>query len=301
LIGNTRISRSTKWLASTSRPRRESKTGRGHKGLRSSAIRPDPKEAARRRDFTINAISWDPCARPISIRSTAATTRHRVLRVVDPQTLATTPARAARVQFAARFEARLEPDTFAICRAIPLDDLPAERLSEVEKLLLRRARRSPPARVDPASSSGWAGAQALVGCEQDPGGTPTDADGVDGARKRLVGLIAGAPTVMLGAVTHDFGKPATTAFIDGHTAAARSRGRRRGRRRRFRSPEHPCCRRLRRPQARSIVSDHLAPGIGTSRRRRSATAPAVSPPRASSCSRGRRSRLRRTGRLTARR
>ena len=42
-------------------PRRESKTGRGHKGF---AVTGDPSmtpaEAARRRDFTINAISWDP-------------------------------------------------------------------------------------------------------------------------------------------------------------------------------------------------------------------------------------------------
>ncbi len=42
-------------------PRRESKQGRGHKGFE---VRGDPfmslDEAARRRDFTINAISWDP-------------------------------------------------------------------------------------------------------------------------------------------------------------------------------------------------------------------------------------------------
>ena len=42
-------------------PRRESKTGRGHKGF---TVEGDPsmpfEEAARRRDFTINAIGWDP-------------------------------------------------------------------------------------------------------------------------------------------------------------------------------------------------------------------------------------------------
>ena len=42
-------------------PRRESKTGRGHKGF---TVEGDPSmpfdEAARRRDFTINAIGWDP-------------------------------------------------------------------------------------------------------------------------------------------------------------------------------------------------------------------------------------------------
>ena len=42
-------------------PRRESKTGAGHRGF---AVRPDPSlvdaDAAARRDFTVNAISVDP-------------------------------------------------------------------------------------------------------------------------------------------------------------------------------------------------------------------------------------------------
>ena len=55
-------------------PRRESKTGRGHKGF---SVEGDPSmpfdEAARRRDFTINAIGWDPLTVSISIRFMAAT------------------------------------------------------------------------------------------------------------------------------------------------------------------------------------------------------------------------------------
>ena len=42
-------------------PRTESKQGRGHRGF---VVTGDPgmpvDEAARRRDFTINAIAWDP-------------------------------------------------------------------------------------------------------------------------------------------------------------------------------------------------------------------------------------------------
>src|SRR5205085_6859201 len=42
-------------------PRRESKTGRGHRGFTVSGDPALPlKEAARRRDLTINAIAWDP-------------------------------------------------------------------------------------------------------------------------------------------------------------------------------------------------------------------------------------------------
>ena len=69
-------------------PRRESKTGRGHKGF---TVEGDPsmsfEEAARRRDFTINAIGWDPLTDeyldPFHGREDLRT---RVLRVVDPRT-----------------------------------------------------------------------------------------------------------------------------------------------------------------------------------------------------------------------
>ncbi len=65
--------------------------------------------------------------------------------------------------------------------------------------------------------------QALVGCAQEPEWHP-EGDVwmhtlmvVDEARTRIEDLpIAPAQiAVMLGAVCHDFGKPATTAFIDG--------------------------------------------------------------------------------------
>ena len=42
-------------------PRRESKTGRGHRGFEVTGDpHLPPEEAARRRDFTVNAIAWDP-------------------------------------------------------------------------------------------------------------------------------------------------------------------------------------------------------------------------------------------------
>src|SRR5215471_19690426 len=65
-------------------PRRDSKSGRGHRGF---AVTGDPdmsiEEAARRRDFTVNAISWDPLTRehfdPFGGR---ADLERRLLRVV---------------------------------------------------------------------------------------------------------------------------------------------------------------------------------------------------------------------------
>src|SRR6185436_19548152 len=102
-------------------------------------------EAARRRDFTINAISWDPLTGsyedPFDGRGDLD---RRLLRAVDSRTFSDDSLRALRaVQFAARFEFALEEQTAALCRALPLDDLPAERIwSEIEKLLLQAPRPS---------------------------------------------------------------------------------------------------------------------------------------------------------------
>ena len=210
-------------------PRRESKKGRGHKGFE---VEGDPsmslRDAARRRDFTINAISWDLLEDvyedPFDGR---ADLDRRILRAVDAATFGDDSLRVLRaVQFAARFEFMLDDDTAALCRSIPLDDLPAERIwSEIEKLLLRAQR----------PSIGFALAldlgvidqvlpemRPLVGCEQEPEWHPEGdvwthtlmvidqarALNADLDRPQLI-------TVMLGAVCHDLGKPATTAVIEG--------------------------------------------------------------------------------------
>jgi len=92
-------------------PRRESKSGRGHRAF---DVVGDPAmtfaEAARRRDFTINAIGWDPLTEqfedPYDGQSDL---RHGVLRAVDRTTFADDSLRVLRaVQFAARFEFSLE-------------------------------------------------------------------------------------------------------------------------------------------------------------------------------------------------
>ena len=125
-------------------PRRESKTGRGHKGF---TVTGDPdmpfEEAARRRDFTINAIGWDPLTNEyLDPHGGCADLDRRVLRVVDPATFGDDSLRVLRaLQFAARFDLTLDPATFELCRTIPLDDLPAERIwGEFEKLLCLRAQ-----------------------------------------------------------------------------------------------------------------------------------------------------------------
>jgi len=210
-------------------PRRDSKAGRGHKGF---IVVGDPdmsiEDAARRRDFTVNAISFDPLTGeyfdPFGGREDLD---RKLLRVVDPATFPDDSLRVLRaVQFAGRFEFTLDDATRDLCRQIPLDDLPAERVwGEFEKLLLQAER--PSIGFALALDLGvveklWPEMLALVGCEQEYEWHPEGdvwvhtLQVIDQARQRIDGLSRPEQiAVMLGAVCHDFGKPATTAFLDG--------------------------------------------------------------------------------------
>lgn len=210
-------------------PRRESKTGRGHKGF---TVEGDPhlsfEDAARRRDFTINAMSWDPLSGDtIDPFHGADDLKAGLLRAVDVTTFADDSLRVLRaVQFAARFTLTLDEATRALCRSLPLDDLPAERIwGEVEKLLLRAPR--PSVGLALALDLGivdqlWPELKALVGCEQEYEWHPEGDVWIhtlmvaDQARSRLTGLdYPRSVVMMLSALCHDMGKPATTRFEDG--------------------------------------------------------------------------------------
>jgi tRNA nucleotidyltransferase (CCA-adding enzyme) len=216
-------------------PRRERKSGRGHRAF---VIEGDPAmsvtEATRRRDFTINAILQDPLTGeiidPFNGRSDI---EQRLLRAVSAETFAEDSLRVLRAaQFAARFEFEIDPETVELCRTIDLSDLPAERIwGELEKLLLQASR--------PAVGIEWLrrlGAieklfpeiQSLIGVPQDPEWHP-EGDvfvhtqlAVNRAHELIEDLsYPRKVTVMLAALAHDFGKPATTEFLEGRW---RSRG-----------------------------------------------------------------------------
>jgi len=210
-------------------PRRESKTGRGHKGFH---VAGDPAlsltEAARRRDFTINAISRDPLTDeiidPFGGRDDLQARR---LRVVDPGTFADDSLRVLRaLQFTARFSLTVDAETRAVLSSIPLDDLPPERIwGEIEKLLLMADRPSlgfALARDLGVVARLWPEFAALIDCPQEPEWHP-EGDVwihtlmvIDEARTRIEGLERGpAVAMMLGAICHDLGKPSTTAVSDG--------------------------------------------------------------------------------------
>jgi tRNA nucleotidyltransferase (CCA-adding enzyme) len=216
-------------------PRRERKSGRGHRAF---VIEGDPSmgfvDAARRRDFTINAILQDPLTGEIiDPFAGQRDIELGVLRAVSAETFVEDSLRVLRAaQFAARFEFRVEPETVELCRSIDLSDLPAERVwGELEKMLLRAQR--------PSIGLGWLHAlgvleklfpeiYALIDVPQDPEWHP-EGDvfvhtrlTIDQARQSIESLpYPRQVTVMLAALAHDFGKPATTEFIEGRL---RSRG-----------------------------------------------------------------------------
>jgi tRNA nucleotidyltransferase (CCA-adding enzyme) len=216
-------------------PRRERKLGRGHKAF---VIEGDPEmsvvEASLRRDFSINAILQDPLTGElIDPFNGQRDIEHRVLRAVSKQTFGEDSLRVLRAaQFASRFGFDIDPGTVELCRTIDLSDLPAERIwAELEKLLLRS--QFPSTGLDWLRKLGaveqlFPEIQSLIGVPQDPEWHP-EGDvfvhtglALDRARELIDDLsYPRQVTVMLAALAHDFGKPATTEVIEGRL---RSRG-----------------------------------------------------------------------------
>jgi tRNA nucleotidyltransferase (CCA-adding enzyme) len=210
-------------------PRRESKTGAGHRGF---TVAPDPAlsdaEAAARRDFTVNAIALDPFTGEIidphgGRRDLAA----RVLRHTSAA-FSEDPLRVLRgMQLAARFDFSLAPETAALCLSIAgtFSELPVERVwHEWEKWAQKSIKPSRGLAV--LEESGWLKhfpeIAILRGTPQEPEWHPEGdvwvhtLQVIDQARTRVDDLPRPERlAIMLGAVCHDFGKPATTAFIDG--------------------------------------------------------------------------------------
>jgi tRNA nucleotidyltransferase (CCA-adding enzyme) len=208
--------------ADFSLPRRDSKAGRGHRGIRAEV---DPAlsvaEAARRRDLTVNALYLDPLRAELQDPyGGLEDLRAGLLRAVDADSFGEDPLRALRVmQFAARFEMRVDGELLEICRRQALSELSGERVFEEFAKWAQRGRK-PSRGLDFLARTGllryFPELQGLVGVPQDPQWHPegdvwihtqlvTDAaaDFRRGERRWDLSL-------MFGALCHDLGKPATT-------------------------------------------------------------------------------------------
>lgn len=127
-------------------PRRDNKIGKGHKGF---MVEPDPSmtvdDASRRRDLTINAISYDPLTKEIvDPFNGLQDLKAGVLRAVDENTFVEDPLRVLRVaQFASRLGFIPDANLVSISRNVDLKELPRERIyTELEKLLLKSKKPS---------------------------------------------------------------------------------------------------------------------------------------------------------------
>ncbi|PLS81705.1 hypothetical protein CYG49_01535 [Candidatus Saccharibacteria bacterium] len=208
-------------------PRRDSKTGRGHKGFH---IQSDPgmsfADAGRRRDFTVNALGFDPLTGEVlDEHGGIDDIKKKRLRAVDPALFGDDPLRVLRaMQFAGRFGFSIDTVTVEIAQRLDLHELSKERIGEEWNKLLLKAER-PSIGLQAARELGVLSKlhpelQALIGTKQEHEWHP-EGDvwnhtlmAVDRAAEivRREGLEhEQALTVLYGALCHDFGKPTTTS------------------------------------------------------------------------------------------
>lgn len=222
-------------------PRRDSRQPASESGEkinphRAFLISADPglsvREAALRRDFTINTIAYDPLIDvfedPYDGRRDL---RDGVLRHTSDRFFADDPLRVLRgMQMVARFDLRVHPDTLELCRRMDLDGLSRERLmGEWSKLLLQGRRISRGLRFlqDAGQLDAYPELAALVGCPQDPEWHPEgdvwvhtghclDFYATQRTQDRYEDLVVG-----FAVLCHDLGKPATTRREGGRWRALR--------------------------------------------------------------------------------
>ena len=205
-------------------PRHESRTGPRHTDF---VIKGDPDmsltEAARRRDFRINAIYFDPLTEELLDPCDGINDlKNRRLRHVS-DAFAEDPLRVLRgMQFVARFELEVDPETVTLCRTLTPEHLPRERLwEEWKKLLLKGQSISKGLQFLKACNwlQYFPEIEALVGCKQDPNWHPEGdvwthtCHCLDAYARNRIGDDWEDLIVGIAVLCHDFGKP-ETSFID---------------------------------------------------------------------------------------
>ena len=135
------------------------------------------KEAAIRRDFTINAIGYDFCTKDfLDPFNGINDLKNRVLKHIDDKTFIEDSLRVYRaVQFSARFDFSLDERTFELCKKIvqnnELHFLPKERIyEEFKKLFLKSSKPSIGFELlkDLGVLKYFPELKALISCVQDP-------------------------------------------------------------------------------------------------------------------------------------
>lgn len=208
-------------------PRKESNRGHGHRDF-SVFVDPDlgEREAARRRDFTVNALLEDVLTGEIlDFFGGRKDLADQILRHVDEKTFPEDPLRVLRcAQFSARFGFSVAEETLSLCRAVDLRALPKERVfAELKKALLGSSKPSvffETLRKTDQLSVWFPELAALIGVPQNPV-FHAEGDGWNHTMLVLNAAVSYKSTVLdplgflLSALTHDFGKAIATEEIGG--------------------------------------------------------------------------------------
>lgn len=212
-------------------PRRERATGSGHRDFE---VDVDPfigtREAARRRDFTINALMEDVLTGEVVDHFGGRRDLDEgVIRHIDPATFIEDPLRVLRgAQFAARFGFAIAPDTIELCRGIDLLVLSRERVEEeMKKALLKADMPSiffESLRAMDQLDVWFPELKQTIGLEQDPvfhpeGDVWTHTMEVIDRAAAFRDRVSGPYRFMLLALTHDLGKIVTTEVVKGRIHA----------------------------------------------------------------------------------
>lgn len=208
-------------------PRREKLRGHGHKDF---DIITDPfigtEAAAKRRDFTINALMQDILSGEIIDHFNGRSDlQNKILRHVNTETFTEDPLRVLRgAQFAARFDLDVAAETVELCRIMHLGSLPGERIEgELKKALMKAQKPSvffETLREMEALDTWFPELKALIGLEQSPiyhaeGDVWTHTMMVLDQAAKLKHKSANPYWFMLSALCHDFGKAICTEVVDG--------------------------------------------------------------------------------------
>ncbi len=212
-------------------PRKEKATGMGHRDFE-VFVDPfiGPLEAARRRDFTVNALMEDVLTGEIlDFFGGQEDLKNGILRHVDDEHFAEDPLRVLRAaQFAARFGFYVAPETIALCKTIDLSTLSSERVeAEYKKAMLKAGKPSvffEVLREMDQLETWFSEVRSLIGVEQDPLFHPEGDVWVHSMevldRAALYREKVSDPySFMLLALTHDFGKIVTTEVVNGRIHA----------------------------------------------------------------------------------
>ncbi|MBR2578169.1 MAG: hypothetical protein IKE38_04465 [Erysipelotrichaceae bacterium] len=207
-------------------PRKERPTGKGHRDF---TVDIDPyigyKEAARRRDLTINSLMRDILTGEIiDPYGGLHDLEEGVIRYVNDDTFAEDPLRVLRVaQFASRFEFRVADETKELCRKIDLGHLSKERVEEELKKALLKGKR-PSIFFEVLKETGqldrwFTELKQLIGLKQDPlyhpeGDVWTHTMQVIDRAAEYRSLTDTYPFMLL-CLVHDLGKIITTKEING--------------------------------------------------------------------------------------